>query len=182
MDPHERLRAQIRAARELLGMNQADLAQKLNVSLSKISRAESGETKSGDILLEFKEGLERLGIKFTASGVEIVEDHIEIIEGRNCYLRLLDNAFQTLRSQEDKTLYIMFSSDKASPDEVNNKYREMRFAGIKMRQIIENGDQYILGPLSEYRAIPQEYFANIVTLVYANKVAQVNGTETRITI
>lgn len=51
-----------------------------------------------------------------------------------------------------------------------------------MKQIIESGDQYILGPLDEYRTIPQKYFTNIVTLVYGNRVAQVNGTETRITI
>jgi transcriptional regulator with XRE-family HTH domain len=182
VDPHKRLRAQIRAGRELLGMNQSDLAKALDVSLSKISRAESGETKSGDILLVFKEGLEKLGIRFTANGVETVEDKLEIIEGEGCYLRLLDDVLITLKSAKERGLHIMFASDRVSPPEVNAKYRILRQMGVSMKQLIEDGDTYIMGDLDEYRTIPSKYFNNIVTLVYDNKVAQVNGSETRITI
>lgn len=182
MDPHKHLRAQIRAGRELLGIKQSDLANILDVSLSKISRAESGETKSGDILLSLKESLEKQGIRFTEKGVELAEDRLEIIEGEGCYLRLLDDVHRTLQENEDKTLLVMFASDKVSPPEVNEKYRTMRKIGIKMRQLIEENDTYIMGEPEEYRTIPSKYFTNIVTLVYSNKVAQVNGKETRITI
>jgi transcriptional regulator with XRE-family HTH domain len=182
MNQHERLRLQIRAGRELLGMTQADLAAKMNTSLSKISRVESGETKSADVLLQVKDALERQGIRFTSSGVEIVEERLEIIEGKGCYSRLLDDVFQTLQAHSEKELLIMFSSDRVSPPEINTKYTLMRQAGITMRQIIEEGDTYLMGRLDEYRAIPSKYFINIVTVIYANKIAQVNGSETRIAI
>ncbi len=182
IDQHERLRLQIRAGRELLGMNQAALAEKLSWSLSRISRVESGETQSGDILLQVKYALEKLGLKFTASGVEIVEDALEILEGNGCYSRLLDDVYQTLKSYPDKEILLMFASDKVSPPEINAKYTMMRKEGIQMRQIVEDGDTYLMGKLDEYRAIPSKYFINVVTVIYANKVAQVNGTETRITI
>ncbi len=182
MDPHIRLRAQIRAGRELLGMNQSDLARALNASLSKVSRAESGETKSGDVLLAFREGLEKLGIRFTTNGVELDEDRLEIIEGEGCYLKLLDDVLLTLKTNPEKELLIMFASDEISPPEVNAKYRILREMGIKMRQLIEENDSYIMGELDEYRTISSRYFTNLVTLVYADKVAQVNGSETRIAI
>ena len=181
-DPHKKLRAQIRAGRELLGINQSDLALRLQVSLSKISRAENGETKSGDILLDIKEELEKLGVRFTPNGVELSENYLEVIEGEGCYLKLLDDVYLTLKNSEDKLLIIMFASDKISPSAVNERYKFMRKEGIQMRQLISDDDEHILGPLEEYRGIPKKYFTNIVTLIYGDKVAQVNGTETRITI
>lgn len=182
MDAQDRLRGQIRAGRELLNMKQADLAAFLDVSLSKVSRAESGDTKSGDVLLQIKEGLERCGVKFTSHGVELDESRLEVIEGRDCYLRLLDDVYRTLKESDDKEILLMFASDKASPPEVNHRYRFMRQHGVKMRQLIEEGDAYLLGALEEYRTIPSAYFTNIVTVIYADKVAQVNGSETRLTI
>lgn len=181
-DPHGRLRAQIRAGRELLNMKQSDVAEIMQVSLSKISRAESGETKSGDILLEIKGCLEKKGIQFTATGVELVENRLEVLQGRGCYLRLLDHAYETLKNSDDKTLFIMFGSDHVSPPEVNDRYRRMRKSGIMMRQIISEDDTYIMGDLDEYRAVPAKYFTNIVTVIYAGKLAQANSDETIITL
>ncbi len=179
---HERLRAQIRAGRELLGLNQSDLATAMDVSLSKISRVESGITKSGDSLLHIKKCLEGMNVRFTQSGVEIVENRLEVIEGEGCYMKLLDDVLITLKNHPDKELLIMFASDKISPPEVNDKYRILRQIGVQMRQLIRDGDTYIMGQLDEYQCIPKEYFTNIVTVVYADKVAQVNGGETRVTI
>lgn len=181
-DPHIKLRAQIRAARELMGKTQSEIASYLDVSLAKISKAETGSTKSGDVLLEIKKGLERLGIVFTRNGVEYAQGHIEIIEGQDCYLRLLDEVNQALAGRNDKELLIMFASDAVSPTAVNNKYRFMRSEGITMRQIIREGDSYIMGPLHEYKAIPEAYFSNVVTLIYGDQVAQVSGDATRVTI
>ena len=181
-DPHTKLRAQIRAARELLLLKQSDLAEALGISLSKLSRVESGETKSGDILLEVKQGVEKLGIRFTNNGVERVQSRLEVIEGDGCYVRLLDDVYQTLLCSDDKTMFIMFSSDKASPPEVNYRYRLMRQNGISLKQLIEENDHYIMGDLEDYRTIPSKYFTNIVTVIYSTKVAQVNGSESLITI
>ena len=39
-----------------------------------------------------------------------------------------------------------------------------------------------MGDFEDYRAMPAKYFTNIVTVIYADKTAQVNGRESRITI
>ena len=179
-DSHQKLRKQIRAGRVLLGMDQSALAQAINMTLAKISRAEKGETKSVKILQDIQKEMEKLGVVFLPSGgVDISAGHIEIIEGRRCYVELLN---RVMADSAVKELLIMFASDKASPPEVNERYRFIRKNGIKMRQLIEEGDTYIMGSLSEYRTVPTKYFTNIVTLVYGNCVAQVNGDETRIVI
>ena len=181
-DPHKILRSQIRASRELLEMAQTDLSERLGITRSKLSRAENGDTKSSDILLEIKDGLEKIGVRFTKRGVEIADNYYEIIEGEGCYLKLLHDVYNTLNNEDDKTLKIMFARDMASPPEVNNQYRFMRKHGIKMRQLIQAKDNEVMGELDEYRTIPEQYFTNLVTLIYANKIAQVNSDGKRIVI
>ncbi len=182
LDPYTRLRAQIRAGRELLGLTQGDVADMAESSLSRISRAESGETKSGDVLLEIKGVLENAGVRFTTSGVEIAEDQIELIEGEGCYPRLLDEVYRELVRTGEKEFLVLFANDEVSPSEVNQRYHFMRQQGIVSKKLIEEGNVYIMGKLEEYRYVPQKYFSNIVTVIYADRVAQANGRETRITI
>lgn len=182
MDNHVRLRGQIRAGRELIGLKQADLAETLGVSLSKISRAESGETKSGDTLLELKSALERRGVRFTHSGVELRESHVEILEGPECALRLLDRIFMRLKDAEEKKFMVLFSCEKVSPPEVNVHYQMMLDAGITFRKLVSDQDDHILGNLEDYRTIPAKYFNNIVTLIYGDRVAQFSGSEKQVTI
>lgn len=182
LDIHAKLRSQLRAGRELMGMTQSELAEALSLGLQKISKAENGNTKTEGPLREIKQGMERLGVLFTPNGVEFAHSHIETLEGEQCYLRLLEDVYHTLAPQQDKELLIMFASDAVSPPEINDYYRFMRKQGLTMRQIIAENDDYIMGPLEEYRSIPSKYFTNIVTLVYRNEVAQVSGDERRITI
>lgn len=40
-----------------------------------------------------------------------------------------------------------------------------------MRQMIEEGNTYIIGPLEEYRCIPKDKFINRVTLIYGDRTA-----------
>lgn len=47
----------------------------------------------------------------------------------------------------------------------------MRNAGIRMRQLVEDGNPYLMGPLDEYRYVPKEHYTNYVCLVYGEKVA-----------
>jgi hypothetical protein len=58
-----------------------------------------------------------------------------------------------------------------SPPEVNNLYRKIRAAGVSMRQLVEEGNPYLMGPLDEYRYMPKERFNNYVSLIYGDKVA-----------
>lgn len=184
MDTQTRLRSQIRAGRELLDLKQADLAEMLGFSLSKISRAESGETKSGDTLLEIKQGLERCGIEFLPNGVVKREDVIFFYDGADFYLKTLDEAHNRLMRLpvEERELLFLLSDDSVSPPQIIEKHRIMRADGIRMRKLVCEGNTYLLGPLEEYRYVPAEYFTNMVNLVFANCTAQVNGAFNRVFI
>ena len=161
-------------------MDQPQLAEALGMKVDKISRAESGQTKSVDILLDIQDQMKRLGIIFLPSGgVDISSGYIQIIEGKDCYIKLLKNILVDDLVEE---LLIMFASDKVSPPKVIELYRYIRKNGVQMRQLIKEGDTYIMGELNEYRTIPEKYFTNTVTLVYGNCVAQVNSDETKIVI
>ena len=171
MDAHTKLRAQIRAGRELLGLKQSDIADMLGASLSKVSRAESGETKSGDVLLEIRTALEKSGIRFTASGVEITENRMEVFEGEGWFLRLLGDVATSLKNIPDAELLVECGDDKKSTPAAIACLKDIRRAGIKMRVMVEEGNTYLMGVLSEYRYIPKERFNNYITLIYADKFA-----------
>ncbi|MCB1320484.1 MAG: hypothetical protein KDK34_09540, partial [Leptospiraceae bacterium] len=91
------------------------------------------------------------------------------------YLQLLNDAYAHLKEQKNKELLIMYADDSVSPPSVNNFYRMMRADGIRMRQLVEAGNTYIIGPLDEYRYIPKPYFINRVTLIYGDRIAWESG-------
>jgi hypothetical protein len=48
--------------------------------------------------------------------------------------------------------------------------RKIRSHGIKVRVLISESNDFRLGPLSEYRKMPDKYFANSPVLVYGDKL------------
>ena len=151
---------QIRAARALLNWSQSDLAERAGLSQTGIARIESGVNQPN---------------------VQTMEN-IRTIVGEDCYIELLLDVSRTLRDHPEKELLIWFANDRMSPPPVNDLYRQIRASGIKMRQIIEEGNHYRLGGNNEYREFPSRYFINVVKLSYGNKYAILNGKETRVTI
>jgi hypothetical protein len=79
-------------------------------------------------------------------------------------------------------MLIICSDDNVSPTKVNDSYRRIRNAVIKMRQLIEEDNQYLMGNVNEYRYIPKRFFHNNVMLVYRNKVASVLHNEEKVII
>lgn len=178
---------QIRAGLGLIGKSQSDMAEATGITSTTISqylRPESDKTVKISTQEAFIKYIEDHNAVFIEGGVKRATDNIQIIDGEDCYLKTLDRVILTLLDleEESRELLIMFASDSVSPSEVNNKYRIMRKNGIKMRQLIEQGDTYIMGELEEYRTIPSEHFINIVSLVYGDYTAQVNGSGTAVTI
>lgn len=162
---------QVKAARALLGWSQEDLANRADLTQNQISSFEFGRTKPADVLeLIYKTFLFH-GISFLKNGVQLNPEAVSTLDGEGWYLRLLDDVYSALIDQKDAELLIFCADDKASPPEVNNRYRKIRNAGIHMRQLVEEGNTYLMGPLKEYRYIPKERFKNYVALVYGNKVA-----------
>jgi len=167
---------QIVAARALLDWTQSDLASRIGVAKSSIAYVESGKGKASEALTSV---LEQNGVEFIDKGVKLSQDFSYFIEGEDWYLDLLDDAYTTLIDAPDSEILFLFSDDRQSPEEVNNRIRKMRNAGIKMRQIVENGNTHLMGPISEYRYMPRQYFTNTVSLVYGDKVAQCIDNNTR---
>lgn len=166
---------QIRAARALLDWSQTDLAEKAGLSQTGIARLENGtHTPNSATLDKIVRALEKQGINFTAKGLEKDEYPIYNTFGdthEKAYLKLLEDAHEHLLTIENPELLIMFADDSVSPASVNEKYKKMRRDGIKMRQLIEEGNSYVMGPLSEYRYIPKKFFINRVTLIYGDRIA-----------
>ena len=165
----------LRAGRATLNLTQEELANAADISLSSIKRIELDDGLPGArIQAKILQAFERKGIHYTDRGIEREEYPIYFTHGDTheaAYLQLLEDAFDHLREIKDPELLIMFADDKVSPPSVNDMYRQMRGAGIKMRQLIEEGNTYIMGELDEYRYVPKGQFLNRVTLIYGDKIA-----------
>ena len=163
---------QIRAARALLDWSQKDLAEHADVSdVSIMSYEKEKRTPHQGTLEKILNAFELAGVKFTQTGVEFKEDTVTTLQGEGWYLRLLDDVYFSLLDKKDAELLLVCADDKASPAEVNNRYRKIRNAGARMRQIVEEGNTHLIGPVTEYRYMPKERFVNYVSLIYADKVA-----------
>src|SRR5690606_16101752 len=79
--------------------------------------------------------------------------------------------YYTLLDKKNGECLFLFADDRASTPEGNNRIRKLRNAGIRMRQLVQEGNRYLMGPVGEYRWVPREYFMNYVTLIYGDKVA-----------
>lgn len=167
--------SQCRAARGLLDWSQPDLSKKSGVHVQTICAFEHETgTPTRTTLEKITDAFEKGGAQFTKQGVEYNESPTFFIEGNtheNTYLQLLEDVFQTLKNTKNPELLLMYADDKVSPLSVNEKYREMRSHGVKMRQLIKEGNTHIIGPLNEYRYIPKKFFINRVTLIYGNRIA-----------
>lgn len=175
----------ISAARALLDWSQGDLHKRTGISIDNISRIEAGtQSPRPDTLNRIIGAFEEEGIEFLRNGVIKREDGYRIITGDECYIRLLEDVMQTLSADDE--LLIWCADDAKSPSAVNDMYRQMREKGIRMRQLVEAENLYLMGDLSEYRYLPSTAedtdFVNVVRLSYGDKYAEVNGEESRIVI
>ncbi|MCP4932772.1 MAG: helix-turn-helix transcriptional regulator [bacterium] len=167
---------QLKAARALRGLSQKELAALSDVAIASIQSFEAGKGKKlhPDSIEKLIQALKKQQITITEDGVRLNENPIIVVEGKTheeTYLQLLKDVYEQLQHQEVPELLIMYANDRKSPPSVNNLYRELRKSGVKMRQLVEEGNTYLLGPLEEYRYIPKPRFINRVTLVYGDRVA-----------
>ena len=163
---------QIRAARALKNWSQTDLAQRVDMATPSIGNIEAGkhaptpQTQSAII-----DAFESAGIEFIDGGVRHRSDLLTIMEGNNWYVRLLDDVYYSLKNLESPEVLLICGDDSKSPPEVIDRWRRIRSSSIAMRQLVEDGNTYLMGPLKEYRYIPREHFNNYVSLIYGEKIA-----------
>lgn len=175
---------QVRAARAYLDWNRTTLSEESGVSEAQICSFEIGTTKNprqGTM-----DALERTflqhGVGFKDGGILPLLDCTIRFEGEGWYRRLLDDVYKTLARIKNPELLLFDADDRKSSPEVNNQYRKIRAAGARMRQLVEEGNTYLMGPLKEYRYIPKKRFENYVSMVYGDKVAVCTDNNTRATV
>lgn len=176
----------LNAAMGLLGWTIDTLVERSGVSKPTISSLKNVETEeelekfNNRTLKKIINAINKGGVRFIENGVERVTYPVYFTKGNTheeAYLELLKDAYEHLMDfpLDKRELLIMYSDDRVSPPSVNNMYKSMRGDGIRMRQMIMEGNTYLLGATDEYRYIPKGMFINRVTLIYGDRVANETG-------
>lgn len=174
---------QIRAARALLDWSRDDLATATALSADSIRRLESGALQPRkSTIAAIRTAFEQRGVEFMErNGVALRDETVQMIEGLDCYVRLMDDVYHTLKDIGGEVLFFCADDRDGTPDDVMAENR-LRAAGIRFRNIIEEGNEIIFGDAIEYRTIPSAYFHHELQVVYGNKVAHFMQGKTRIVI
>lgn len=174
---------QIRAARAYMGWSQTELAERADCSLSTIAKIERLEGDvSADILENIRRAFEKEGMFFTDDGLIKRSTAMYEIEGEGWWLRVLDDVYQSTLDKKGAEVLLFCADDRESPPEVTRMWTKIRNAGVAMRQLVREGNTFLLGPVKEYRWIPKEYFENYVTMVYGDKVCMCAENNTKAVI
>ncbi len=174
-----------RAGRAVLNWSREELAAESGLSVPGIGNIENGQATTVRSQNKILRAYHRMGVSFTENGVEQVENPVFIIKGETheeTYLQLLEDIFDNLKDEKSPELLIMYANDSVSSPAVNDMYRKIRKSSVVMRQLIAQGNTYIIGPLEEYRYIPKQYFINRVTLIYGDRIANVTSDVLKIVV
>lgn len=161
----------IRAARALAGWSQTELSERSGLAAATVQSIEAARgTVKAESLELIRKAFEQESVFFTPHGVEIRDTALYSITGEDWWLDTLDDVYYTLIDQDDAELLMLYSDDRESSADTNDRIRKLRNAGIKMRQFVSEGNRYLMGPMKEYKWISKEFFENRVTLIYGDKV------------
>lgn len=156
----------IRAARAWMGWGQQELADRSGVSLPTITRLENdiGEPES--------KTLEKIAAAFEAVGGEIAVDGIrfrqQTIRTFSSYTEILDDMAAILGSG-DEILFHCADDRRSSPD-VLGRLKALHQKGIRIRNTVCRGNDFITGDPEEYRWIEENLFSGAqVSAVYADR-------------
>jgi transcriptional regulator with XRE-family HTH domain len=176
---------QIIAARGLLRWSRDDLAEASGIHAQTIKKIETGDTDNprSNTLDPIIEAFGRKGVEFIDGGVREKKDKIRILEGKDKYLRLMDEIYRTLKDSPNKEVLVSHADQRRSTEPVIEAQKRMMKAGIQIKFTVCEGDQYLLYPLENYRYIPKKDFLNSVVIVYGDYVSISVGENTsKITI
>ena len=162
---------QIRAARAILGWSQQDLADAIGLSKPTIVDAEKeGHQPRPETLNQIINVFQNQGLEFLSKGVRERDDITSILEGDDCYLRLMDEAHRILAPDKGEICFYACSEER-SPNEVVSKDMSMRDDGIRPKFLLRSNDTFIRGPLEEYRWMPDKLWIDSdVKVIFKDRV------------
>ena len=170
---------QVKAARALLNWNQERLAKAANLSKPAIANLERGKvTPRGNTINAITKALELAGVEFTEGpGVRLRGQtlRINIFEGTDSIFRLWQDSLETLKQTGGERL--ISGVDERVFDTLAGKERfrgvlqEFYRHKITTRILSREGDTYFVEPVSHYRWVPDNLFAQVPYYIYADKYA-----------
>ncbi|PZQ46341.1 MAG: hypothetical protein DI551_05345 [Micavibrio aeruginosavorus] len=167
---------QIKAARSFLGWTREELVEASGLSLSTVQNIEEGQSTTQKTIDKAKRALEKNGVVFTDDGIRFPSSSVIRLEGKDWFVEVLQDIFNTLKNKKNKEVLIFGADDRASPPNVVKGFQNLTSSGVVIREMIEEGNSFIMGDEENYRWIPKDYFKNYVTVIYGDKVVQDFGT------
>lgn len=160
---------QIRAARSFLNVDQQLVAESIGVSKANISDIENEKvTPKASTLDRLQKFFEARGIEFRHDGILPAGKVVQIFDGNDAYLQLLDD----VQRHAKRELLKSGVDERKSPPAVIEKNRALRAQGIRMRNLVAPNNMHLMGALEEYRHMPASLFSGgDVKLIYGTRVA-----------
>lgn len=164
---------QIAAARSLADWTAAELAKRAGLSRDGVMKIEAGEVQPREgTLADIRAAFDDAGIEFIDRGVRWKDGTVQVLEGDDAYLDMLDDIYKTLHKTGGEVLWLC-SNDQVSIKGEYEAEMRLRDAGIRFRSLVEESKTETMWPRSEYRQIPSRYFHHNLQVIYGKKVAQV---------
>lgn len=156
----------------MLDLSVKDLADAVDMSAAGITKIEKGLTKPyASTIQKIQEYLESRDLEFIEDdGVKFQRKIYRTLCGQDNYINLIDDIYYTLRGIKGECLFL-FADDRLSSEVAIEAEKRLRFAGIRMRNIINENNDFLRYPLKEYKAIPSLYFRQSLIVIYGRKVA-----------
>lgn len=162
----------IRAARAFLSWKQLNLAHKCDVNVRTIFSIENGKSKPTKELLEkiTRVFLEE-GIKFKSNGgFDVDKDIVTVYEGEDSFLKIQKDILR-ICNDKDEVLIIGNDDSKCTKAIIEND-KKLYEADIYPKSLIAKGNDYIIGPIEDYRAVSKSSFVPAdFSIIYKDKVA-----------
>lgn len=169
---------QVKAARGMLDWSRKDLADKADLNMETIKNFENGDVQiRKDNLDKIKNAIEKAGIEFIEGGIRRAQDQIQILENHEGMIKFFDDVYLTVKEKGGEILVSGVSEDHF--DEIQGDYAPIHMAKMTKiagtytcRSIIsENDHNYKSAAYTEYRKIPEQFFAKVPFYIYGKKLA-----------
>ena len=159
------------AARQLLGWTLDDLSRYTGITKPTLSKIENHGESRAETNRKIIKAFEYAGIEFLDDGVRLPYFSTKRL-GENWFreaLRDMQNDLTKLPLDQREVL-IYGTNDEKTPLDVIEHIRVLKDQGITFREMLQEGDTFILGNISDYRWISKNNYKNFITVIYANKV------------